>query len=210
MTLEILYECDVSNIRIEGNDYVFDNVRNAENFYSKISPHQAMSFKFCHADSLHLEHIPSDSFDLVYTGYLDPIVDSLGLYTADGSNIKSRIDKFKSYCDDSTDKAEEVLTRLDQNAQEKYHSDFVKQMIRIAKPCAPIIIEFVSFPVCGSLGQSNWGGVDIEFWIDGPQKYGWDVDPNPNSIVIFEVSLNGKKRYNVKLMKNPSTSVHIK
>jgi hypothetical protein len=145
-----------------------------------------------------VEHISINSFDLVYTGYLDPtIVGSLRggfLYTAKGtSNINSQIDKLKSsyYCD-SSDKAEQILIQLDQNDQEKYHSDFVKEMVCITKMGAPIIIKFVSFLVCVSLGQSNWGGVNINLWIDGLHKYGWDVDPNPNSIVIFKVLLNKK------------------
>eukprot|EP00550_Attheya_septentrionalis_P009138 CAMPEP_0198285736 /NCGR_PEP_ID=MMETSP1449-20131203/4981_1 /TAXON_ID=420275 /ORGANISM="Attheya septentrionalis, Strain CCMP2084" /LENGTH=403 /DNA_ID=CAMNT_0043983271 /DNA_START=103 /DNA_END=1314 /DNA_ORIENTATION=+ len=201
MTLDILFSaCDIDNIHVEGNDYVFDSIRNAEYLYKNVIPGTAKSTQFCGADSLHLEHIPRGSFDLVYTGYMDPIVDAMHLYTSEGSDVRSRIDKLKSYCD-SSDKAEDVLTRLDQNAQEKYHSDFVKQMIRIAKPGAPIIIEFVSYPACS---LSDWGGVDISFWIEGASKYGWDVDEG--TVDIFQLSLNGQRRYNVMLMKNPSST----
>jgi hypothetical protein len=200
MTLDILFEeCSIENLHVEGNDYIFDSIRNAEYLYKNVIPGTAQSTQFCGADSLHLEHIPRDSFDLVYTGYMDPIVDAMQLYTSEGSDITSRVNKLKSYCD-SEDKAEEVLTRLDQNAQEKYHSDFVKQMIRIAKPGAPIILEFVSQPACG---LSDWGGVDVSFWVDGVSKYGWDVVEG--DVEIMTLSLNGTPRYNVKLMKNPSS-----
>eukprot|EP00978_Attheya_sp_CCMP212_P048453 scaffold523281_cov63-Attheya_sp.AAC.1 len=197
MSLEILLECNVRVIEVEGNDYVPQNVVNANTFFNGPVRERAKSHYFCHADSLHLDHVPSNTFSLVYTGFMDPIVDPLNLFP--GLGISQRMRELKDICS-SQDRHQQLLVTLDQDAQDEYHSNFVMEMIRIAKPGAPIILEFVSHAACSATG-SLWGGVNINFWMTGANKFGWDIDPN-TEIDMYELELNGDERYNVRMLKN--------
>jgi len=196
MSLEILLECNVRVIEVEGNDYVPQNVVNANTFFTGPVRERAKSHYFCHADSLHLDHVPSNEFSLVYTGFMDPIVDPLNLFP--GKGISQRMQELKAICN-SQDRHQQLLVTLDQNAQDEYHSNFVIEMIRIAKPGAPIILEFISHGACSATG-SLWGGVNINFWMTGANKWGWDIDRN-TEIDLYELELNGLKRYNVRMLK---------
>ena len=77
-TLEILQEeANITGITVYGNEYLEENaikanrildvLLEAQNTQSNPKNHKGV---VCHADSTNLTHVPSASFDLVYTGFL--------------------------------------------------------------------------------------------------------------------------------------------
>ncbi len=66
------------------------------------------------------------------------------------------------------------LLAIMQECQEDWFSNWVSQMIRIAKPGAPVIIEELAQPYCQIL--RDWDGVTKDFWKQGVERYGWDID----------------------------------
>ena len=70
-TLEILKEeADIKGIHVYGSDYSESNVRVAERIFEEIPPSSARKGIFCEANPTKLSFIPSNSFQLVSTGYL--------------------------------------------------------------------------------------------------------------------------------------------
>ena len=83
---------------------------------------------------------------------------------------------YETLCENSkVDHMALELTELAQARREDWVGNWVKQMIRIAKPGAPVIVESVPPPFCTLTW--DWGGVDKDFWPRAVNKYGWDVDP---------------------------------
>jgi hypothetical protein len=71
MTMEILHEAKgIESLVLYGNDYLDISVEKSNLLYDKAPPHGATKGQFCQADSKNLSFVPSNSFDLVYTGYL--------------------------------------------------------------------------------------------------------------------------------------------
>ena len=69
MTLEILMETHgVGNIIVYGNDYLEHSVRVANQILSKSLENGNQLGSICQGDSSNLPHVPSDFFDLVFTG----------------------------------------------------------------------------------------------------------------------------------------------
>lgn len=92
---------------------------------------------------------------------------------------------------------DQKLKEVAQQRQNDWYGIWVKEMIRIAKPGAPVIVEQVSYPFCEA--YFDWGGVDQEFWTDyAIDKYGWEVDP---ASIEFEDDRLFKKRYHVFMRK---------
>ena len=74
----------------------------------------------------------------------------------------------------------------------------VAEMVRIAKPGAPVIVEQVSYPFCEA--YFDWGGVSQEFWTDyAIEKYDWLIDP---ASIEFEDDRLFRKRYHVFMRKH--------
>ena len=71
MTMEILQEerGDVP-ITIHGNDYLLSSTVRANSFLDRVLPKHITKGDFCLGDSASLAHVPSNNFDLVYTGYV--------------------------------------------------------------------------------------------------------------------------------------------
>lgn len=81
MTVEILNETKgIQGLIVYGNDYVEDSIKFAESLFDDIPPAGAIKGIFCRADSTNLDTIPSDSFDLAYTGLFSYAHDEIYLY----------------------------------------------------------------------------------------------------------------------------------
>jgi hypothetical protein len=86
-----------------------------------------------------------------------------------------------------------------QQKQEDWYGRWVYEMVRIAKPGVPIIIEQVSSTPCMA-GFDYWGGVSKDYWKKHAETntYNWNVDPESIEImdnVIFQA------RYDVFMLK---------
>lgn len=69
MTLEILMETkNVGNIIVYGNDYLDHSVKIANQVLLKALENENHLGSICQGDSSNLQHVPSDFFDLVFTG----------------------------------------------------------------------------------------------------------------------------------------------
>mmetsp|Transcript_19339 Transcript_19339/g.53793 ORF Transcript_19339/g.53793 Transcript_19339/m.53793 type:complete len:129 (-) Transcript_19339:987-1373(-) len=95
----------------------------------------------------------------------------------------------------STVEAKKLLSIM-QERQAEWVNRWVVEMIRIAKPGAPVIIELLAPPYCQK--KHDWGGVDSDFWETGVEKYGWDVVPGS----ITRVDPEHATRYNIVMLKN--------
>jgi hypothetical protein len=81
--------------------------------------------------------------------------------------------------------------------QNDWYGQWVGEIVRIAKPGAPIIIEQVSFPMFEA--PFDWGGVAPTFWKDAVGRYGWDVE---RSSIEMQDDTIFRKRYHVFMRKN--------
>lgn len=85
LTVEILYEASsFQTIELHGSDYVDASVAVAIILYEQghiVEPfkHKSHLGKFCTADSTRLSHVPSNTFELVFTGYITPLMDPFGM-----------------------------------------------------------------------------------------------------------------------------------
>eukprot|EP00592_Proboscia_alata_P004759 CAMPEP_0194379492 /NCGR_PEP_ID=MMETSP0174-20130528/40073_1 /TAXON_ID=216777 /ORGANISM="Proboscia alata, Strain PI-D3" /LENGTH=304 /DNA_ID=CAMNT_0039162265 /DNA_START=120 /DNA_END=1034 /DNA_ORIENTATION=+ len=83
MTLDLLDEnLGITNLTVYGNDYLEESVNTANKILEAAisSPDQRIIERLgskkgsiCWGDSTNLEFVPSDAFDLVFTGYIDPL-----------------------------------------------------------------------------------------------------------------------------------------
>ena len=198
--LELLQErYNITGLEVYGNDYISDSVVAANRLYEKVLPNSSGATKvdahlgkICHADSANLSFVPSNSFDIVMTGYIDPIVDRLNL------NWTSK--EYDNYC--HSDKEEyKNLMRQEQGIQEDWHASWAGEMIRIAKPGATIVVETGGRSRCRDGG---WGGVDTHWWAQAISKYKWDVDATTMEWMDFDPEQRHeglRNRYNVKFKK---------
>ena len=70
-TMEILHEANgIKSLVLYGNDYLDISVEKSNLLYDRAPPRGAIKGQFCQGDSKNLSFVPSNSFDLVYTGYL--------------------------------------------------------------------------------------------------------------------------------------------
>ena len=72
LTLEAIKEAkDLSNITVFGNEYIADSVILANKLLGTLLPQlNASKGEICQGDSTDLSFVPSEAFDLVFTGYL--------------------------------------------------------------------------------------------------------------------------------------------
>ena len=69
--MEILHETKgIESLFLYGNDYLDISIEKSNLLYDRAPPHGATKHQFCQADSKNLSFVPSNSFDLVYTGYI--------------------------------------------------------------------------------------------------------------------------------------------
>ena len=167
LTVEILNETLSStyqSIELHGSDYVASSVQVAQILYQQgrlVQPYQSRMGQFCTASSTNLQHVPSNTFDLVFTGYITPLLDPLNIVP----RLETKHDMDVAYhdiCNNQHNQSNVALIQRMQQKQEEYYSKWVEEMIRIAQPGAPVIVESVSLPLCAAL--DDWGGVSREFW----------------------------------------------
>jgi hypothetical protein len=162
----------------------------------------------CPGDSTHLYFIPDNTFDLVFTGYLSPVPDpwSANLTNRNDSDDTATnemiLERRREICSTrDTDWKSQTLSEYAQSLQNAWYGAYVSEMIRIAKPGAPIMIEFVSDPYCDKIQYDEWGGgVPYSFWTNGIADFGWDVD---HESIDFEPDtlFSDKHRYHVMMRK---------
>ena len=188
MTLEILQEArNVTDISVYGNDFVQDSVEVAKTISNHL-PANGIRGKFCQAESTNLLHVPSDSFDLVFTGYITPLRDPLDL----GLPSQEELDAvYLDLCESSD--PDKVKRRYEaQRLQEEWYSRWVSELIRIAKPGGSVVVESVSYPLCEA--RFDWGGVEQDFFYN----HEWKID---SASIHIADDLIMKRRYHVKMKK---------
>ncbi|CAB9523231.1 expressed unknown protein [Seminavis robusta] len=148
-----------------------------------------------------LDFVPSDSFDLVYASGLDPLLDPLN-FNLPVESYRDTYDYYSEICRLDTWK-DQKLREIAQQRQNDWFGAKVHQLLRIAKPGAPIILELVSHPFCEK--PFTLGGVSQDFWTrrDTHERYHWDVDLD--SIDMVRDRIYGQ-RYHVFLRKHSSTA----
>mmetsp|Transcript_12964 Transcript_12964/g.30572 ORF Transcript_12964/g.30572 Transcript_12964/m.30572 type:complete len:421 (-) Transcript_12964:315-1577(-) len=222
MTLEILGDEKltggepITGITVYGNEYVKESVDKAREVVlaEGVIPSGNRQGTICPGDSTNLDNVPSGAFDLVYTGYLTPDMDTLNLHQDDPC-----FDDYTEYDDicagyhryqknngkadrlrkDNNDWMANYLWDTIVQRQRDWYGRWVSEMARIAKPGVPVIVEQVSIPYC--LNQYDWGGVVKEWWHETAEKntYGWNVDPD--SIEMMDDTIH-EHRYHVFMLKN--------
>jgi len=200
------------NITVYANDYLAESVHIANTLFRHVAPQPDLfaTGALCRGDSTNLRRwVPDDSMDLAYTGFIDPLLDPLNLLAGSGATIHQVESMMEHLCasakgvpNETTgeyrggDPLHQRLTELMQEKQEDWHSQWVVELIRIAKPGKYIIIEDVGWPGCSDM--ADWAGVDTEWWHTAVDTYGWNV--YPESIQIVEKAWYGD-RYNVRMQK---------
>ena len=146
MTLEILQQvADIHNITVYGNEYVPESVDIARAIAAGTREHPTSYLPaggrlgtICAADSTQLDFVPSNTFDLVYTGYISPLFNPLHL---NKSTTDENFAQYTAYCENNAQMAAAAQQR-----QNDWYAAWVGEMIRIAKPGVPVIVEQVSNP----------------------------------------------------------------
>mmetsp|Transcript_19631 Transcript_19631/g.25428 ORF Transcript_19631/g.25428 Transcript_19631/m.25428 type:complete len:396 (+) Transcript_19631:113-1300(+) len=154
ITAEILKEMKIDGIFAYGNDYVEQSISLAKSVWSLPNSKNLGTYlgQFCTSDSTNLSYVPSNSFDLVYTGYIDPLSDPLNIGT-------SVICKSATLADEA------------QKVQEEWYQKWIEEMVRIAKPGKVIAAEMNGFPICQTHGN-DWGGVSKDWWFKMANQWG--------------------------------------
>ena len=192
LTIEILKEIGIEDINVYGIDYVQSSVDLANQILETALPplKSNLGSPICRGDASNLFFVEDESFDMVFTGYIDPIVDPLGMESELG-----REPELEDFCyGKKGDWEKKMLAKLDQKKQEDWYSSWIVEMIRIAKKGAPIIVEEISLPICDD--PTDWGGVSKKWWAEAISTYGWDI--NVDSIVFDDES----PRYALFMRKN--------
>ena len=198
MTTEILAEeYGVHDLVVYGNEYLARSAELANRLFDEgIFTNTTQKGAFCVADSANLSHVPSNSFDVVFTGYISPVWDPLGY----GDHWRK---KAKSVCKDAQninspyrEYAMRQLKQMDA-IQEDWYKTWVGEMIRIAKPGAKVVVEQVSRPFCDSV--EDFGGVDPEFWKRQVQTEAWPIEKG--SLDFAKETLLLMNRYHVAMRK---------
>lgn len=182
MTLELL---GLHNVTVYGNDYEAASVETAR----KLLPALGLNLgQVCAADSTNLSHVPSDTFDLVYTGYITPHPDPLRT----GLSTQSDLDRYyMAACRENA-----TLRDQAQAAQDAWYTQWVHELVRIAKPGASILMEQVSHPLCEAL--FDWGGVSPDLFATQIQG----VRPK----IVYANDTLFTRRYHVHLIKRMGAS----
>jgi hypothetical protein len=208
-TLEIMQEeANITDITVHGNEYLAPNAEKANNILNFLMREEHATppnhvGSICQGDSTNLSFVPSNTYDFVFTGWITPLFDPLEI----GKNFSTNLDIMREMCrsvtgwkkeDDSWQ--DKLLMELAQERQDNWYLGWVNEMIRIAKPGAPVIVEEVALPLCDG-GSFDYGGVTRDLWTHkGPSIYGWDIDPK--SVKMRTNRRYGDNRYHVFMRKN--------
>lgn len=203
---------EVNNLTLYGNEYLPSSTRLANSFLPQVLKHvlppgmARLGQPICVADSSHLQHLPSDTFDFVYTGYISPILDVLDWRAVEPDLTPIDIHKrFVQLCQRATASAAsphkdmeavETLERA-QIVQQQFYAQWVSEMIRIAKPGQPVVVEQVSQEKCNQITDN--GGVAPEWWKEAIHVYRWPVEPD--SLAFGKDYVFNTNRYHVFMRK---------
>jgi hypothetical protein len=195
MTAEILQENGLSDITVYGNEYVQESSDLSNRILDEMMPTvNSHKGSVCTGDSTDLHFVPNNAFDLVFTGYIAPMLDPLHL----DIDTDESLSHYRKLCKaEQGDWKGKLLSAIAQQKQEDWYGSWVGEMVRIAKPGAPVIVEQVSAPYCKLV--SGWGGVDRSFWKQAVAKYNWDVDVDS---IESEADVLFTKRYHIFMRKN--------
>jgi hypothetical protein len=223
ITLDILQEVKgITDIVVYGNELIEESATAAQVFFEEYQPFGAKLGRICPGiDSTNLSHVPSNSFDLVFTGYITPLPDPLDYESrieAESTTKDKDIDKqieqrYKTLCDNAgkldvnshknaTNPHEQAFEDVQkmQQIQEDWYSLWTSEMIRIARPGVPVIIEMVSYPLC--VAPKSWGGVSRDFWTRALENYSWKIEKDSIHIDQFGES----SRYFVAMKKQSDSA----
>eukprot|EP00339_Tiarina_fusa_P023002 CAMPEP_0117048074 /NCGR_PEP_ID=MMETSP0472-20121206/33220_1 /TAXON_ID=693140 ORGANISM="Tiarina fusus, Strain LIS" /NCGR_SAMPLE_ID=MMETSP0472 /ASSEMBLY_ACC=CAM_ASM_000603 /LENGTH=351 /DNA_ID=CAMNT_0004761011 /DNA_START=59 /DNA_END=1111 /DNA_ORIENTATION=+ len=171
MTLEILQEVKgIENLFVYGNEYVEVSAAKADAVMSNVAPAHGQKGVICPGDSANLYFVPSDAFDLVFTGYISPVLDPLHF----GKSTNENYDRYTMICKSEDDDWKgKKLNQMAQDAQDDWYGRWIAEMARIAKPGVPVIVEQVSPPYCNA--EFDWGGVSQDWFRDSAvnNTYNW-------------------------------------
>ena len=202
MTLEILKEHGINDVTVYGNEYLSGSVEFGNQVLDALL-HESGNHRglVCAADSTNLEHVPTNSFDFVYTGYISDLVDPLEFNLTEKENEQ----RYKDLCKSTSlfqygqDWKLETLLDIAEERQHEWYRKWVNEMIRIAKPGKVIVIEQQRLSECGP-HRPDFLGLSREWWPRAIKKYGWDVDPTS---LEFEDDTLFYGRYHLMMRKNP-------
>jgi len=196
MTLEILEEQGIEGVNVYGNEYVDASTIKARHVLDSLPVANSSRGMICTADSTDLSFVPEEAFDVVYTGYISPIINPLGFTSpSQDENYAS----YRKLCQATEDDREKIQLRdTAQRIQNDWYGKWVGEMVRIAKPGAAVVIEQASVPYCDC--YIDWGGVPQSFWKEAVEKntYGWNIDPDS---LVIELDTMYVKRYHVAMVK---------
>jgi hypothetical protein len=194
----------VSNIIVYGSDPALDSAVVAQVLFRETNLFNGQLGRICpRVDSTNLSKIPSDAFDLVYTSYISPIKDPLkfgGDHSPSSTTAQvmdqaveqrysvlcgnaakyNNADNVSSSNNDDIEKdhipqqrAHNDVEKM-QRIQEDWYGGWVSEMVRIARPGAPVLVEEVTLPLCKDF--DGHGGVSREFWEQAIDKYSWNIE----------------------------------
>jgi hypothetical protein len=222
MTMEILNQHGIADVSLHGNvsrlfsavafaithflpihnqEYLADSAELADRVLDELAPtfggHKG---SVCQADSTNLQHIPDNTFDLAFTGYLTTLYDPLD-WNQTGEENKRRNSELCTFnmTNSSRDYQLYKLLEIAQERQGAWVGKWVGEMVRIAKPGKAVLIAQERESVCRN--SPNFMGLSREWWKTAIIKYGWDVDPDS---LDFEddVIFTRQVRYHVFMRKN--------
>jgi len=197
LTLDIVRQVSgVTDLVVYGNDLSQENAVAAQILFRQVHPFQGNLGRICPGvSSTNLSHIPSDAFDLVYTSYITPLSDPLNFHYKNGGNETEIHSEYKSLCryygrfdknsssneDNSshgkgTNPSKRAFDEVQkmQAIQEEWYAAWTSELIRIARPGAPVLVEEISLPLCEV--SHDFGGVSQDFWERAVRRYSWKVE----------------------------------
>ncbi|GKY96719.1 hypothetical protein MPSEU_000631400 [Mayamaea pseudoterrestris] len=197
MTIDLLQQEGFRGLVIYGSDENADAVRVANQLLdSSILPGRVTFGLVCQADPTSIPHIPDNSMDIVISGGIDPLANPLGLDVGSSSELYG---KYVELCEAKKDVDPDNYALSDdaQHKQNAWYRTQLDEMIRIAKPGAPIILEHVSYPLCESLYDG--GGIYQSFFKSNIDLHDWNIDANS---IAFEEDFVFRHRYHAFMRKN--------
>jgi SAM-dependent methyltransferase len=216
VTLDILHEVKaITGVVVYGNELIEESASAAQVFFEEYHPFGANLGRICGGiDSTNLSHVPSNSFDLVYCGYITPLPDPLGYEArAASAGTEGNADqRYKTICQNAAKfdiksasnataeenphkRAYEEVQKM-QQLQEDWFAAWLSEMIRIARPGVPVLVEEVSLPLCEA--PNDWGGVSQDFWTRAVHKYSWKIEKDS---IRIDNEFRGNSRYYVAMKK---------
>lgn len=196
LTLELLSELKgINNLKVYGNDMIESSVARSKELFTVNNIAGSSIGEICVADSTHLFHVPSNTFHLAYSGYVDPLDNPLGF---ESSNYETKYDELCELASQESSWEVLELARLAQEIQDEWFSLWVSELIRITKPGGTIVVEDVAHEYCKD--RADWGGVSKLWWLEASAKYDWGVFPNGIHIEDSAEAANNT-RYHVVMKK---------